>query len=223
ETLNITAPSFGTTAGTIAEGNHTHSTGDITSGTFPYSRLPISAAQVSNWGDAYTHSEITSGNPHGVSYSNILGTQPIPTLLQTINAGNVLNTTTTDIDLNSGSLNFIDTESIFLFHDNSIEFFMDNGTFRLSTNSDAPNNPFVGIQTNLLTDNRNIQFPDASGTLALTSDIPSVPGTNLTGSLTGTTLNVNSSTGTDANISLTGIDLQWVLNNGSSANINSDL
>src|SRR5690606_17038616 len=149
--------------------SHTHSTGDITSGTFPYSRLPISATQVSNWDDAYTHSEITSGNPHGVSYSNILGTQPVPTLLQTINAGNSLNSTATDIDLNGGSLNFIDTESIFLFHDNSIEFFMDNGTFRLSTNRDAPNNPFVSVQTNLLTDNRSIQFPDASGTLALTS------------------------------------------------------
>lgn len=124
ETLNITAPSFGTAAGTVAEGNHTHSASDITSGTFPYSRLPITSAQVSNWDSAYTHSEITSGNPHGVSYSNILGT---------------------------------------------------------------------------------------------------FPGTDITGNLAGTTLNINSSTGTDANIDISDIGLKWVLDNNSMANVSSNV
>src|SRR5699024_4579383 len=98
----------------------THSTSDITSGTFPYSRLPISAAQVSNWGDAYTHSNITSGNPHGVSYSNILGTPPTqstPTLQEVLNAGNTLTTT-----------NSIDTSQLFTVGNSNsyIEFNSDN-------------------------------------------------------------------------------------------------
>src|SRR5690606_28773284 len=47
--------------------------------------------------------------------------------------------------------------------------------------------------------------------------------TNLTGSLSGTTLNINSSTGTDANIDISDIGLKWVLDNNSMANVISNV
>lgn len=44
---------FGTSSGTVSEGNHTHPASDITSGVFSYSRLPFSSTDVGNWNTAY--------------------------------------------------------------------------------------------------------------------------------------------------------------------------
>lgn len=162
---------FGTTAGTVAEGNHTHPASDITSGTFPYSRLPISAAQVSNWNAAYTHSNITSGNPHGVSYGNILGTPPTqstPTLQEVLEAGStgtisndpiVLATERGDIDIRGDILSIVSGTGIKINDGNSIgtagQVLTSNGTY---AKWEDPSYEEIGTALAVLPDSNNAQF-----------------------------------------------------------------
>lgn len=54
--------------------DHTHSFSDIT-GTAADTQMPDSYNN-GNWDNAYTHSNVDSGNPHGVSYSNLEGSIP---------------------------------------------------------------------------------------------------------------------------------------------------
>lgn len=208
--------------------NHTHSASDITSGTFPYSRLPISAAQVSNWGDAYAHSNITSGNPHGVSYSNILGSQPIPTLQEIVDAEPFTSVTFSNgfnhlevtefspgvskgLMMRGGSNNKVEVQQTLTSISGDNIHFSTTGAYHFANQNQALGH--IPVCVNGTTG--EVDWLDPS-TLSWGS-------TNISGNLSGTTLNVNSSTGTDANISLAAINLDWVLENGSSAVINGTM
>jgi hypothetical protein len=88
------------------------------------------------------------------------------TLQQTVDNGNTVTTGTTKTTLNGTSVSILDTNTLLgnvLFKD-SLRFNRDNGsgtTKRIDLLS----------PTNIV-DNRTITLPDASGTIALTSDIP---------------------------------------------------
>jgi len=137
------------------------------------------------------------------------GTPPTPTLNQVLTAGN-----TSQIDANVGIIGLYDSfNSNYSYINgdrNRINFFSDQttrlGFFGDNTIAFDNNSFLISIKgPDTLTANRTIKFPDATGTVALTSDIPTLQqvttaGNTTTDAVTLGTTTIKQSTGTNVAI-----------------------